>query len=188
MTSTTLDAAPLLAGTDHRGGRRAFGVRGVLRVVTGLLLAVTLVGALAGAAYVVLERVGFSPVLSPSMRPTFAPGDLVVTKPEAATAIRVGQVVVLPVPGEAGQRYVHRIIKVSWSHGQPVVRTKGDANAAPESYSLRVTSRQVPVVVTTVPRVGRLALLLRGGMLRVGIICVIGFLMLVSVKRFLLDR
>jgi signal peptidase len=186
--------APTIAGR-HRpteAGRRGVAplsiVRTALRWVINVLLIVLMVGSVALAVFIGVERVGFSPVLSPSMAPTFAPGDLILTKPEAATDVRVGQVVVLPVPGEPGQRYVHRIIKVEYEKGLPVVRTKGDANSAAEDYRLRITSDTVPLVVHTVPHLGRLAVLLRGGIWRLIAICVIGGLLLLSVKRALLDR
>jgi signal peptidase I len=174
--------------SSHRGVRTRLRIRDIGRVLSGVVLVVAAVATLAGAGYVVIDRIGFSPVLSPSMKPTFDPGDLVVTRPVSASQLHVGDVAVLPVPHEPGQRYVHRIIKLSWSHGQPVVRTKGDANSAPEPFALRITSSKVPVVVTTVPRLGRFALLIRGGWLRVLLLCGIAAFALVGVKRLLLDR
>jgi signal peptidase len=175
-------------GVGRRGVAPLSIVRTALRWTLNLALVVLMVGSAVLAVFIAVERVGFSPVLSPSMQPTFAPGDLIVTKPEPASAVRVGQVVVLPVPGERGQRYVHRIIAVTYEHGRPVVRTKGDANSAPENFRLRITSRSVPVVVHAVPKLGRLAVLLRGGLWRLIGICLIGGLLLVGIKRALLDR
>lgn len=187
MTTATL-AVPAAASAGHRGVRSPLMLRDLSRVFTGLLLSIAAVATIAGAVYVVVDRIGFSPVLSPSMTPTFGPGDLVVTRPVAAAHLHVGDIAVLPVPREPGQRYVHRIIKVSWSHGQPLVQTKGDANTAPEPYQLRITSAKVPVVVASVPRLGRFALLLRGGWLRTLLLCGIAAFALVGVKRLLLDR
>jgi signal peptidase I len=163
-------------------------VRRMVRWMTGTVLTVAALASVALTVFIAVGHIGFSPVLSPSMRPSFAPGDLIVTKPEAAADIRVGQVLVLPVPGEKGQRYVHRVIEVAYQKGRPVVRTKGDANGAPENFRLTITSKKVPVVVNTVPRMGRLALLFRGGSWRVGAIVLIGALFLVGIKRALLDR
>ena len=177
--------------------RRAGAARGIapwsvayraVRFATGLVLTIAALASIAVTVVIVAGHIGFSPVLSPSMRPTFAPGDLILTKSEPAKDVRVGQVVVLPVPGEKGQRYVHRIIEVRYEKGVPVVRTKGDANGAPENFRLKITSAKVPVVVHTVPKMGRLALLFRGGMWRVGAIVLIGAFLLVGVKRALLDR
>jgi signal peptidase I len=158
------------------------------RIVLRAASALVALASVALAIVIAVEHIGFSPVLSPSMVPTFAPGDLVITKPEPASAVKVGQVLVLPVPGEQGQRYVHRVIAVTHKDGFPVVQTKGDANPAPEQFTLRITSAQVPRVVTTIPKLGRLAILLRGGLWRALAVCLIGALLLVGVKRALVNR
>lgn len=158
------------------------------RLVLNIVLGVVMVASIAFAAFVGIERVGFAPVLSPSMVPTFGPGDLVLTKQEPVADIEVGQILVLPVPNEPGQRYVHRVIEVRHDHGQVVVRTKGDANPAPEAYRLRLTSATVPHVIGSVPNAGRLALLLRGGIWRIVLLVVIAGFALVAIKRALLDR
>jgi signal peptidase I len=121
---------------------------------------------------VMTQHLGFAPVLSPSMEPTFHPGDLVITKPEPATAIKVGQVIALPVPSAPSQRYVHRIISVATKDGHPLVQTKGDANPAPEPYTMRIDSPTVPRVVATVPFVGRLSVLLQHTKTRVGVMAI----------------
>jgi signal peptidase I len=191
-TIATAGSLPMTRGRHRTEGRRGIAplslLRAVVRWTVNLLLLLLMVASAVLAVFVAVEHVGFSPVLSPSMVPTFAPGDLIVTKPEPASAVRVGQIVVLPVPNEPGQRYVHRIIKVEYEHGAPVVRTKGDANAAPENFRLRITSPTVPVVVHSVPHLGRFAVLLRGGIWRLVGICLVGAFLLVAVKRSLLDR
>lgn len=182
------------ASGRHRRSGAARGIafwavaRQVVRAITGLLLTVAALGSIALTIVIALGHIGFSPVLSPSMRPSFAPGDLVITKPEPAADVRVGQVVMLPVPGERGERYVHRVIEVGYQKGLPVVRTKGDANSVPENFRLTITSRTVPVVVHTVPHMGKLAILLRGGAWRIAAIIVVGALLMVGLKRALLDR
>jgi signal peptidase I len=163
-------------------------LRRTVRLVVGAVLTLAALASIALAALIVVGHIGFSPVLSPSMVPAFAPGDLVVTQPEAASDIKVGQVLVLPVPGEPGQRYVHRVISVTYKDGLPVVQTKGDANPAPEQFKLRITSAKVPQVVTTIPHLGRLAILLRGGMWRAVAVGLIGLLLLVGVKRAFFNR
>ena len=98
--------------------------------------------------------------------------DGIVTKPEAATDVKVGQVVSLPLPNNPSQRYVHRVVSVSTKDGLPLLRTKGDANPAPESFVLRIDSPQVPVVVTTVPLLGHVSLLLQRPATRILLIVV----------------
>lgn len=163
--------------------------RGVLhrlwRIVTGLLLIAAAVGAVSAMVIVMTQHLGFAPVLSPSMEPTFHPGDLIVTRPEPATSVRVGQVVALPVPSEPSQRYVHRVISVTIKDGKPLVRTKGDANPAPEPFTLRVDSPTVPHVVATVPYVGRLSLLLQHTKTRLAVIVITIAAMLLAAWRML---
>jgi signal peptidase len=136
------------------------------RIATGTLLILVMCGSLGLAYTVIHDHIGFQPVLSPSMVPAFRPGDLIITKAEPASSVKVGQVVALPIPGEPGQRYVHRIIKVTMRDGKPLVRTKGDANPEPEPYTLRIDSPSVPVVIASAPGLGRMTTLLRHGWLR----------------------
>lgn len=160
-----------------------------LRFLGHLLLAVSAVVALIGAGTVVVQKLGFSPVLSPSMVPTFGPGDLLVTKPLAAQDVRVGDVVVLPLPDSGGQRYVHRVVTVGRdAAGLPTVTTKGDANGAADAWTLTITSEKVPEVVTSVPRLGSLALHTNGAALRIPLLLLVAGGVLVAIKRALLDR
>jgi signal peptidase I len=161
--------------------------RGVLhrlwRIVSGLLLIALAVASVTAMVTVMSQHLGFAPVLSQSMEPAFHPGDLVVTKPEPAADVRVGQVIALPVPDAPGQRYVHRVISVTMKDGKPVVRTKGDANRAPESFSLRIDSPTVPRVVATVPQVGRLSVLLQGTKTRLAVMAVTIIAILIAAWR-----
>jgi signal peptidase len=158
-------------------------VRAAFRFVGSLLLAVFSIGAILGAVYVGVERIAFAPVLSPSMTPAFGPGDLVLTRPQPVADVRVGQILVLPMPNAAGQRYVHRVISAAKENGVTVVRTKGDANAQPEPYRLRITDATVPVVIGSVPAAGRLALVSRGTAMRIPLILTVGSIALVGVRR-----
>jgi signal peptidase len=97
--------------------------------------------------------------------------------------VRVGQILVLPMPNAAGQRYVHRVISAAKENGVTVVRTKGDANAQPEPYRLRITDATVPVVIGSVPAAGRLALVSRGTAMRIPLILTVGSIALVGVRR-----
>jgi signal peptidase len=165
VSATLATEAPVVV-PDVVDVSRPRAARQAWNLFTGSLLIVAMTASVALAFTVVHERIGFQPVLSPSMVPTFRPGDLLLTKAEPASAVKVGQVVELPIPNEPGQRYSHRIISVTMKDGKPVVRTKGDANPAPESFSLRIDSPTVPVVIATVPGVGRLSVVLQRRWLR----------------------
>jgi signal peptidase len=162
-----LPKAPAPASDAPRGALQRLG-----RMVSGLLLIAAAAASVAAMVIVMTQHLGFAPVLSPSMEPTFHPGDLVITKPEPVTDVKVGQVIALPVPDAPSQRYVHRVISVEMKDGRPTVRTQGDANPAPETFSLRIDSPTVPVVVATVPQLGRLSVLLQHSMLRLTVMAV----------------
>lgn len=186
MTVVTDSPAPDLA---RAAGRRARHRRRTpLQLLLHVVLALAAVLSVAGAAVVVVERLGFSPVLTSSMLPTYAPGTLLVTHPVATSSLRVGQVYVLPLPDAPGQRYVHRVISVKDSPQGPVVRTKGDNNPAADDWQLTITSAKVPHVVASAPSVGSLALLMDGSALRIPLLLVIAGCLLVAVKRALLDE
>jgi signal peptidase I len=155
------------------------------RALTAVLLIAAAVASVTAMVTVMSQHLGFAPVLSPSMEPTFHPGDLVVTKPEPASAVKVGQVIALPVPSAPSQRYVHRVISVTTKDGKPLVRTKGDANPAPEPFSLRIDSPTVPVVVATVPELGHVSVLLQRPNLRITVMVITVIAMLLAAWRML---
>lgn len=165
----------------HRGPRRT-------RRLPGVLLGAAAVLAVAGAIAVFVLRLGFAPVLSPSMEPGFAPGDLLVTRQVDARSVGVGDVVVLPRPDAPGERYAHRVVEVDRAGNEPLVRTKGDNNAAADPQRLRITSATVPVVAGHVPWIGRAALLGQYGAVRALVIVFAGLCLLVAAKRALWDR
>lgn len=200
MTATldALDAAPLDPSRAPRPARsgRSWRAHRVARAVSGAALAIAAIAAVTGAILVVTLRLSFAPVLSPSMEPAFGPGDLLITRAMGAADIKVGQVLVLPVPtngrlagteGASGDRYVHRIVSVTYQNGLPVVKTKGDNNDAVDPWQLRIDSAQVPVVVNDVPNLGRLSLMTRGAGVRIALILTVAGFALVGIKRALLD-
>ncbi|WP_051766862.1 signal peptidase I [Saccharothrix syringae] len=157
-----------------------------MRVLSGLLLVTAALGAVGAAVLVVVLHVGFAPVLSPSMSPSFEAGDLLVTRSVPTADVAVGDVVVLPRPDAPGERYAHRVISRDASGGEVVVRTKGDANPAEDPQALRIVSDTVPVAVGDLPAVGRAALLGQHAWVRVALIVLIGLAVLVAAKRALL--
>ncbi len=137
-----------------------------------MLLIAAMAASLTAMVTVMTQHLAFAPVLSPSMEPTFQPGDLVVTKPEPARDIKVGQILALPVPHSPGQHYVHRVISVTTKDGRPLVQTKGDANLTPEPFRLRINSSTVPRVVAVVPYAGRLSLVLQHSKTRLAVMAI----------------
>lgn len=93
-------------------------------------------------------------VLSGSMKPYFSPGDIVVVTPEPTRDVRVGQVISYHIP--VGDHHVqsHRVIKVVRGGDNPLVRTKGDANAAPDPWTARLNGGTAWQVRAVVPKAG----------------------------------
>jgi len=93
-------------------------------------------------------------VLSGSMKPYFSPGDIVVVTPEPTSDVRVGQVISYHIP--VGDHHVqsHRVIKVVRGGAHPLVRTKGDANAAPDPWTARLNGGTAWQVRAVVPKAG----------------------------------
>lgn len=100
-------------------------------------------------------------VLSGSMQPAFSPGDMVVVTPEPVSAVRVGQVISYRIP--VGDHHVqsHRVIAVTRRDGQVSVRTKGDANAAPDPWTATLHGETVWHVRTVLPKLGWIVFWLR---------------------------
>lgn len=75
--------------------------------------------------------IGFSPILTGSMRPYANPGDMFITKQIKASQLKVGDII--SVHSQAtGVFYAHRIVKITSQSGLLRVVTKGDANSLPE--------------------------------------------------------
>jgi len=99
-------------------------------------------------------------VLTGSMRPTFAPGDVVVARQTHADSVQVGDVLVYRVPVGARQVESHRIVQIL-GRNPLVIRTKGDANQTADPWTAIVDDNRVWTVRGAVPWVGRAILWLR---------------------------
>ena len=95
-----------------------------------------------------------SPVLTGSMRPTYSPGDVIVTRQVNVDSLRVGDIAVFVPPGESAA-YAHRITSVTMKDGHVVVTTRGDANPAADPWHAILDGHTVPKVVAVVPSIGR---------------------------------
>jgi signal peptidase I len=126
----------------------------LLTIVQGGCLAVAfgLIATFAVAALAFHVRV--SPVLTGSMRPTYAPGDVIITRPVNVHSLRPGDIAVFVPPGESAA-FAHRLASVSTHDGHVVVTTKGDANPAPDPWHAKLDGSTVPKVVGTLPAIGR---------------------------------
>ena len=101
-----------------------------------------------------LVGLGFSPVLSQSMQPGIAAGDLEITRPVAVKDVSVGDVVLLKA-FDTQALFSHRVVKIATKSTGVTFTTQGDANPAPDrNPAVLASNLEVPVVAATVPLVG----------------------------------
>jgi signal peptidase len=106
------------------------------------------------AVYAVPELVGADEsyvVLTGSMRPAIAPGDVVVVKAVPAASVGVGDVITFDRGSDVPT--THRVVEVVARADGPAFRTQGDANEDPDG-GLVTPEQVVGRVVFSVPAVG----------------------------------
>ena len=115
------------------------------------------------AAMSVLLLIGLGPptgayqirtVLTGSMRPTMPEGSVVMVRPVAPSDLQVGDVITYRIPVDDRRIVTHRIVDITEPGAQPVVRTKGDANNAPDPWVARIKDEKAWRVQVSVRRVG----------------------------------
>jgi signal peptidase len=129
-------------------------------VIIGVMLAV-----LSGATSRILDA-GVAPVLSPSMRPTYREGDLLVVRSVPTAELELGDVVVLAHADDPSRPFAHRIAELEHRAAGVEVRTRGDANLALDPETLLISSPRTTVVIGRIPSAGRLFLALGSGISR----------------------
>lgn len=100
-------------------------------------------------------------VLTGSMRPTMPEGSVIVITPVAVSQLRVDDVITYRIPVEDRRIVTHRIVEIVEPGTEPVVRTKGDANNAPDPWVARLKGDQAWRAELSVPKVGYLLAALR---------------------------
>jgi signal peptidase len=93
-------------------------------------------------------------VLSGSMRPALSPGDVAVLTPEPVRDVRVGQAISYRIPVGDHHVQTHRVIAIVHGGAHPSVRTKGDANRAPDPWVAKLDGSTVWQVRAVLPKVG----------------------------------
>lgn len=116
--------------------------------------------------------------LSGSMEPTFAPGDLLLLRPEPLSSVRVGQVITYTIPIGDHHLETHRVVRVLRGGDEPVVQTKGDANARPDPWTAVLHGGTVWQVDRVVPHVGAALLWLGRPIVRVAFVLLLAVLLL----------
>lgn len=141
------------------------------RSVTAIRVAVaTAVRAVLVLSIAALLFVGLGPrvghyrvltVLTGSMRPFARPGDLIVDRRVPLDKLRVGDVLTYQAPIEGNPVISHRIIEIVTPGLHPTVRTKGDANTAPDPWNATLGGGPGWRVAYVVPNAGRVIRFLR---------------------------
>jgi signal peptidase I len=129
--------------------------RWLVRLVTWTLAGLFVGGALSIAVPMVAGYHSFT-VMSGSMEPAIATGDVVVDKPVSPREVNVGDVVTFRDPENSHKLITHRVRALKVQGGQVSVVTKGDANNATERWNINENGR-VGRVAYHVPKVGYLA-------------------------------
>jgi len=96
---------------------------------------------------------GVHPVVSGSMRPTFQIGDLMISKIEPVSRVKVGDVVLLMSP-ITGEMQAHRVISKTTSGDSTTFVTKGDANPASDAAVKVGSVTLVRHITSVVPKLG----------------------------------
>ncbi len=101
-------------------------------------------------------------MLTGSMGDTAPGGSVVVDVAEPVSALRPGQVISFHAPVAGRPVVTHRVLTVEHRGGQVLVRTRGDANAAPDPWLARVDDDTVWRMRAAIPHLGAVVRALRG--------------------------
>ncbi|MDF1605016.1 signal peptidase I [Nocardioides sp. YIM 152315] len=166
MTAHVLDL-PVRADARHRS--RTPIARRLANLLLSLVLAVgavTFLG-LAIGPHVLGYRTAV--MLTGSMTGTIDPGDLVVSVPRPADQVEVGDILTFHAPTAEHQLETHRVIGVRHTaEGGVVVRTQGDANAAPDPWRATIEGDTVWETRHVVPHLGSVVRVVRATVVRYG--------------------
>lgn len=117
--------------------------------------------------------IGWRPytVLTGSMQPVIAPGDVVMTRPVAPASLDIDDVVTFPDPSRDGKLVTHRVRSLRRQGPTIQVETRGDANPVSERWSVAADGT-VGRVAFVLPKVGHAGDAIRtpGGLLALVVI------------------
>jgi len=136
------------------------------------------VGALAAVlALVTVPRIaGYTPftILSGSMQPAYAVGDVVLDERIAPLEARPGDVVTFKDPGRGGELVTHRVERIVADGHQVSFVTRGDANTGRERWTVAADG-SIGRVRGHVPKVGYVLQWARGREGKLGLIAIPAF-------------
>ncbi len=112
-------------------------------------------------------------MLTGSMEPGIMPGDVVLTTPEPAADVQVGDVISYHIPIEDRRVETHRVVKViERGNGTIAVRTQGDNNSNVDPWTATIEGDTVWEVQTVIPKLGSVIRFLRADAFQHGILWV----------------
>jgi signal peptidase len=165
----TMDA-PQAPAPAHAGAGAGGALGRVLRIVANVALALVVLATLALAIGPRTGAYRTITILSGSMVPTYAPGDVIVSTPIHASDVRVGDVITFHAPIAGSPIVSHRVVQVVHGGAHPVLRTKGDANPSADPWTARVTEPIVWRQRGVIPHLGSVIHALRAPALGHGLL------------------
>ncbi len=132
---------------------------GVSRLLGAIVNLVLVAATLLAVAFLTPSLLGFERyvITGGSMSGTIEKGSVVFERAVPVDELAVGDVITYLPPADSGVATLvtHRIVSLTVGEtGQIVLRTQGDANAAPDPWEFSLVSADQPVVEHVVPHVG----------------------------------
>ena len=93
-------------------------------------------------------------MLTGSMKPVYPVGAILIATPEPIAALEPGQVVTFHAPIDGKPVVTHRVVSVDRSKSQPVIVTKGDANAGTDPWTVTMTGASYWQIRGSIPLLG----------------------------------
>jgi signal peptidase len=171
--------APTAAPTAHTAYHVITKITGVLGTLLVVLTGLVLLGMTVGPRVFHYQT---ATMLTGSMAPGIAPGDVVVDVKEKATDLKVGQIITYHIPVDDHRVESHRVIWVGRdTDGTVLFRTKGDANQGADPWTARAEGADVWRVASVLPLAGDVIRFMRQPMVQVALTRVLPVLLVVSV-------
>ena len=133
--------------------RRPWPIR-ILRLVLTVMTTVSSVALVGVVVGQLTHQFRLAPVLSGSMSPDIPTGSLVEAEPVRTSSLEPGDILLFNAPIDGKPLVMHRIYAETEQDGAPVFTTKGDANDAPDAWSIRVRGPVAWRVRHTLPYLG----------------------------------
>ena len=118
------------------------------RIGTALAVLISLLfmAAIGGVVLAVHSGYQAAAMETGSMAPAIRVGDMAVLQKTTPESIHVGDTITFAAPVAGNPLVTHRVVKIEQTTGGPVFTTKGDANAAPDQWTVHYSGSAWKVV------------------------------------------